>query len=239
MPKTLHTTRKPEGLQPRRYIPLFAAIGALALGVGATSASASPGADASYVVSSGDTLSAIAQAQQVSLAELVALNGLDDPHHIVIGQRLRLPDARAAATSAAPSSPAPGATRTEAGALIDRVAREHGWDPAIVKALAWQESGWNQSRVSPAGAVGIMQVMPATGQDIAGWLGRDLDLHDPEDNVIAGVTYLQWLWERTDGDLEATLAGYYQGLRSVEVNGRYQGTERYIANVLALRERFR
>jgi N-acetylmuramoyl-L-alanine amidase len=42
-----------------------------------------------------------------------------------------------------------------------------------------------------------------------------------------------------DGDVEQTLAGYYQGLRSVRENGRYASTDRYIANVLALRERFR
>jgi N-acetylmuramoyl-L-alanine amidase len=87
--------------------------------------------------------------------------------------------------------------------------------------------------------VGIMQVMPGTGEFVSRELaGRDLDLEDPRDNVEAGVLFLQYLWELTDGDAEQTLAGYYQGLRSVAENGRYDDTERYIANVLALRDRF-
>jgi N-acetylmuramoyl-L-alanine amidase len=67
-----------------------------------------------------------------------------------------------------------------------------------------------------------MQVMPATGDFISEHLvGRRLDLHDPRDNVIAGVAFLQYLWELTDGDVRQTLAGYYQGLRSVRQNGMY------------------
>ena len=82
--------------------------------------------------------------------------------------------------------------------------------------------------------------MPATGDFISrNLVGRDLDLHDPRDNVIAGVAFLQHLWELTDGDVERTLAGYYQGLLSVRVNGMYPSTVSYVANVLALRERFR
>jgi N-acetylmuramoyl-L-alanine amidase len=135
---------------------------------------------------------------------------------------------------------AAAAARAEAGAIIHRVARANGWSPAFVKALAWQESGWQQDVVSSAGAVGIMQVMPETGEFVSRHLvGRSLDLDDPEDNVVAGVAFLQYLWELTDGDPELTLAGYYQGLRSVREVGMHDHTERYIANVLALRERFR
>jgi N-acetylmuramoyl-L-alanine amidase len=85
-----------------------------------------------------------------------------------------------------------------------------------------------------------MQVMPDTGRFVSHELvGRELDLEDPYDNVVAGIAFLQHLWELTDGDVEQTLAGYYQGLRSVRDHGMYDDTERYIANVLALRDRFR
>lgn len=85
-----------------------------------------------------------------------------------------------------------------------------------------------------------MQVIPATGQFVSDQLlGRQLDLDDPVDNVTAGVVYLQHLWELTGGDVERTLAGYYQGLGSLERVGLYADTEVYIANVLALRERHR
>jgi N-acetylmuramoyl-L-alanine amidase len=193
-----------------------------------------------YTVAPGETLSQIAAENGTTTTALAAENGLHDPDRILAGQRLSLPAVTSAGTaSAAPAAPTT-AGRDEVGALIERTARANGWNPAIVKAIAWQESGWSSTQVSHAGAVGVMQVMPATGQFISTHLvGRDLDLHDPEDNVLAGVVYLQHLWERTDGDIEQTLAGYYQGLRSVSVNGRYQDTDRYIANVLALRERFR
>lgn len=184
---------------------------------------------ATHQVRPGDTLSGIAVLHRTTIAELTAANQIADPNHIRIGQRLTLPHRAVAAPS-----------RAEAGALIEEIARANGWSPAFVKALAWQESGWNNVRVSSAGAIGIMQVMPETGDFVSRELvGRRLDLDDPRDNVVAGVAFLQYLWELTDGDAEMTLAGYYQGLRSVRLNGMYPSTERYIANVLALRERFR
>lgn len=189
---------------------------------------------ASHVVSRGDTLSGIAQAHGTTVDALVAENGITDRDRIRIGEELRLP-----ANESASASTAPGAADAT-GDLLARVAREAGWSPAFVKAVAWQESGWQQDQVSSAGAIGVMQVMPATGRWVSDELvGRDLDLHDAEDNVIAGVAYLQHLWEVTDGDPGQTLAYYYQGLGSVAENGRYTDTDRYIANVLALRERFR
>lgn len=197
----------------------------------------------SYTVEAGDTLSELAERFGVSVDALADANELDDPDHLVAGTRLDVPRAEAApdvepAGDNAPPSAA--ADRADVGALLERTARAHGWSPAFVKALAWQESGWNQHRVSAAGAVGIMQVMPETGEFVSTHLaGRELDLDDPEDNVLAGVLFLDHLYGLTDGDAEQTLAGYYQGLRSVREHDRYGHTERYIANVLALRERFR
>jgi N-acetylmuramoyl-L-alanine amidase len=190
-------------------------------------------ASAAYTVQPGDTLSGIASAQGTTVVDLATANGIDDPDRIVAGERLEIPATSVA--EAASEAPAGG----EVADLIDRVARAHGWSPRFVRAIAWQESGWDQSRVSSAGAVGIMQVLPGTGEFVSRELvGRELDLEDAHDNVEAGVVFLQHLWELTDGDVELTLAGYYQGLRSVAENGRYDDTERYVANVLALRDRF-
>jgi N-acetylmuramoyl-L-alanine amidase len=184
---------------------------------------------ATYVVQPGDTLTAVAREHGTTVAALTGVNDLPDPDHIRVGQELQLPTG---------STVAPD--RAATGELIEQIARERGWSPAFVKALAWQESGWNQRARSSAGAIGIMQVMPETGRFVSHELvGRELDLEDPRDNVVAGIAFLQYLWELTDGDVEHTLAGYYQGLRSVRDHGMYDDTERYVANVLALRDRFR
>lgn len=195
-------------------------------------------AGSSYVVEPGDTLSAIAARVGASVRALVDANDISDPDRIRAGEELRLP-AASTGDETAPAAATPE-DRAEIGRLIDEVAREYGWDPAFVRALAWQESGWQTTRGSSAGAVGIMQVMPETGAFVSERLvGRTLDLDDPRDNVTAGVAFLDHLYDLTDGDAEATLAGYYQGLASVRRNGRYEDTDRYIANVLALRDRFR
>lgn len=196
-----------------------------------------------YTVQYGDTLSDIAARFNIGLDELADANDIDDTDHLVAGTRLTVPQAETSSPEPGDSAPAdspPAATRGEIGALIERTARAHGWSPAFVKAVAWQESGWDQSRVSDVGAIGIMQVMPATGDFVAAQLaGRPLDLADPADNVLAGVLFLDYLYGLTGRDAEQTLAGYYQGLASAREHGRYRSTERYIDNILALRERFR
>jgi N-acetylmuramoyl-L-alanine amidase len=208
-------------------------------------------APAAYTVEPGDTLSGIALEQGTSVEVLADLNGLDDPDHVVAGSELELPGTQeqgsdeaavdeadeAAADEPADEPVAGGAD--EVATLLEEAATYHGFNPSFVKAVAWQESGWNQDVVSPAGAIGIMQVLPTTGDHVSEQMvGRTLDLHDPVENVAAGVAYLDHLWTRTDGDVEHTLAAYYQGLASVEEHGYFDDTEQYIANVLALRDRF-
>jgi N-acetylmuramoyl-L-alanine amidase len=207
-----------------------------------TAASTSRAGDGTvHTVARGDTLSGIAVRYGVRSADIAAANGITDRNHIRIGQRLRIPgDGRTVTVAAATSAPSASLSRAEVGALIERTARQHGWNPAFVKAVAWQESGWSNRVISSAGAVGIMQVMPDTGRFISQHLygGRALDLHDPAQNVLAGVLFLDYLHRITGGDREMILAGYYQGLGSVRRNGMYPSTRQYIANVLALRERF-
>ena len=205
---------------------------------GGGTAAATPGA---HVVALGETLSGIGLKYGVSVRALVEANGLNSADRVQAGQRLVVPGSspEAMQSSAAPSDRQSSASRAEVGELLARVARQHGWNPAFVKALAWQESGWNNEVVSSVGARGIMQVMPYTGDFVSDNLaGRRLDLGDPEDNVLAGVLFLQYLHDLTGGDVRSILAGYYQGLASVRRNGVYESTERYIDNILALKARF-
>lgn len=207
----------------------------------ATGGGTVPAGPGAHVAAHGETLSGIAVKYKVSVRALTAANGLTDANDIRAGQRLVIPgrSPEQAASGQTPVARPATSTRNEVGALIDRVAREHGWNPAFVKALAWQESGWNNRVVSNVGARGVMQVMPGTGTFVSQRLaGRNLDLSDPADNVLAGVLFLQHLHELTGGDTRMILAGYYQGLASVRRNGVYTSTERYIDNVLALKARF-
>ena len=64
------------------------------------------------------------------------------------------------------ASPAPVADRQAIKAMLYKAGVKHGVNPALVMGLAWWESGWNESAISSAGAVGIMQVMPATAASI-------------------------------------------------------------------------
>lgn len=121
--------------------------------------------------------------------------------------------------------------------LIRQTARELGVEEALALAIAEQESGFRMNVVSAADAIGAMQVLPSTGR----WLsndvvGRDLDLLDTEDNVLAGVALLRLLTR--SAPMDQAVAGYYQGLESVRTKGMYQDTKRYVANVLALRARW-
>lgn len=184
-----------------------------------------------HTVAPGETLSGIAANYRVPAAAIVTVNGIVDSDRIVAGSRLQVP---------VTGRPAAGvASRDAVESIIEQKARQHGWDPNLIKALAWQESGWNNDAVSSVGAVGIMQVLPSTNREVSQRrAGRSLDLSSPADNVEAGIHFLDLLYDLTDGDTERMLAGYYQGLASVRENGVYPSTERYIANVLALWDRF-
>jgi N-acetylmuramoyl-L-alanine amidase len=94
--------------------------------------------------------------------------------------------------------------------------------------------------VSPANARGVMQVMPGTWDYVQDNLAGDqaLDPNSATDNIHAGVMYLKRLLTDAGGDENAAIAGYYQGLASVRERGLYDDTQRYVANVQALRSRF-
>ena len=107
-------------------------------------------------------------------------------------------------------------------------------DPRLALAIAYQESGWNQRAVSPANAVGVMQVIPAGGQWASGLVGRRLDLLDTRDNITAGVVMLRALGRSTERTEDA-VAAYYQGLAALRKHGMYGDTKRYVATVMHLR----
>ena len=123
-------------------------------------------------------------------------------------------------------------TRTQVRRLVAAMARHYDVPPPLALAIAWQESGWQQRRVSSAGALGVMQVMPDTGRWMRWYAGRPLRLRDTHDNVRAGVLTLRILRSWTKYDRNA-IAAYYQGLGAVRRHGHFKDTKRYVASVRA------
>jgi LysM repeat protein len=206
-----------------------------------------PDVQGAYTVRPGDTLSALAAGAGVSMSDMAAMNGLDPDGVLVAGTVLKLPGGAPAPARADEPAPAPVIpeadpvpTATYVGAAdIQAVAAQYGVSPSLAAAIAWQESGFNNAMVSSANARGVMQVMPGTWDYVQQNLAqRPLDPGSATDNVHAGVMYLRRLLDETGGDEATAIAGYYQGLKSVRERGMYDDTERYVANVQALRGRF-
>lgn len=224
---------------------------------GATPAATRPAGTAAYAVRVGDTLSGIATKHSVTLAALLKTNRLSAASVIYPGQRLKVPAKPAKSAASAnsfagrtyPSSIVNAANRNRAAlarhavpsrsqtqAMIVATARRHGVDPKLALAVGWQESGWNQRQVSVANAIGVMQVIPSSGQWASEMAGRQLNLLNTQDNITAGVVILRSL-TRSASTVDQAIAGYYQGLYSVQKNGMYADTKGYVAAIKAHRTR--
>ncbi|WP_197337226.1 lytic transglycosylase domain-containing protein [Ralstonia solanacearum] len=124
--------------------------------------------------------------------------------------------------------------------LIRQAAHRHGVDPALVKAVIAAESGFNPQAVSPKGAIGLMQVIPETGEryGVTGDARRTLaqKLADPKINIATGVRYLSDLLRMFSGNLELVLAAYNAGEGAVQKHGNdippYAETQNYVKTVL-------
>ncbi len=223
----------------------------------ASKATKSTTASSRYTVKSGDTLSKIATKFGSTVSKIAGANGIDDPSRIRVGQVLTIPggvptglvgDTFAGRTYSKDVVSGANAnkhtlnnmdvpTRAQMRALVEKTAKKYGVKVSLALAIAYQESGFNMRAVSPANAVGVMQVIPSTGEWISSIVGRELDLLDPEDNVTAGVVLLSYL-TRNASNLDQAIAGYYQGLSGVRKYGMNSDTKRYVASVRALMKKF-
>ncbi|HEV2769710.1 MAG TPA: LysM peptidoglycan-binding domain-containing protein [Solirubrobacteraceae bacterium] len=213
--------------------------------VGATG-SEGPGPLGAYTVQPGDTLSSLAARTGTTVEAMAAMNGLDPSAALVSGTALKMPtgsplaqgEPEPATAVVEGAVPEPVGGGVDAGQIAD-VAGLHGVPADLASAIAWQESGFNNGVVSSANARGVMQVLPGTWDWVQANLAeRPLDSGSAVDNVHAGVLYLNRMLEMSGGDPATAAAGYYQGMASVQRIGMLPETQRYVANVLALRERF-
>ncbi len=203
-------------------------------------------ASAVHVVARGETLTHIARHYGVTVAAIVAANGIADPSRIFGGQRLVIPGAAgpAAAAAAAPAAMPPSmaarvAERDAVRQVITEEAHRYGVPVAFALAVAWQESGWQQHAVSSAGAVGVMQLMPATAEWVgAAMLAHTVQIDDTRHNVRAGVRLLAHYLARYAGNHDLVLAAYYQGQTAADRHGVYAVSIPYIASITRLERLF-
>lgn len=125
---------------------------------------------------------------------------------------------------------------------MQREAARTGVDFELIKAVAAAESGFNSSAVSSAGAVGLMQIMPATARDMGVQSDErytvEQKLTDPSLNVKLGTRYLKFLMNKFPGRLDLAVAAYNAGHGAVQRAGyavpRYTETQNYVRTVLAI-----
>lgn len=116
--------------------------------------------------------------------------------------------------------------------IVHEMASAYNVEPSLIKAVIKTESNWNSRAVSKKGAMGLMQLMPSTA--------NDLNVHnpyDPEENIEGGTKYLKYLLEKFNGNLTLAIAAYNAGPKRVEDCGYVPPiteTKQYVKKVLSL-----
>jgi soluble lytic murein transglycosylase-like protein len=150
---------------------------------------------------------------------------------------LTAPAPVATAPVSAPAAPQASVPSGSVQQMVAQIASRYGVNPALALAFAEQESGFTPGVVSSAGALGVMQVMPANQAWLSSLAGRQLNLYNTTDNITAGVLLIRYLVQNS-GSMDQAIAGYYQGLPSVKLYGMYAETQNYVASVKARYARF-
>ncbi len=169
------------------------------------------------LVAAGFTIPAWAQVIEVGPSGISSISG---PAVITAdGVRSIVPE-RAAAKVGAPASAQP---------LLERAGQTSDLSPRLLEAIAYVESRFRQTAVSPKGAVGMMQLMPGTANELG------VDPNDPAQNAHGGAAYLRKMLVMFDNDVELAVAAYNAGPEAVRKHDGvppYAETRKYVAAVM-------
>ena len=150
-----------------------------------------------------------------------------------VASRVRPTGGTPSASLASPGFATPARVHGYSGEMkrmVDAASERFGVPRELVIAVSRAESAFRSDVVSPAGATGLMQLMPATARGLG-----VTDVRDPWQNLAGGTKYLRQLMDRFDGDVEKVIAGYNAGPNAVARYGGippYSETRTYVARVL-------
>jgi soluble lytic murein transglycosylase-like protein len=136
----------------------------------------------------------------------------------------------ASAPPMAPPADCPPVTPAEVKPIIAREAEKHKLDTRLVQAVVETESAYSPCAVSSAGAMGLMQLMPATAESL-----QVTDPFDPNQNITAGTAFLKQMLERYGGDVAKALAAYNAGPARVDAAGGIPAipeTQEYVRKIM-------
>jgi LysM repeat protein len=189
------------------------------------------------VVHRGDTLISIAARYHTTVAALVSINKIANPNVVFAGAHLTLPGP-ALPPGWGPGGPLPAALQAHPDRLALRpafmsAAAASATAPSLLEALCWWESGWQPDATSTTGAIGLCQLEPSTVAYAQTVLlhNPNLDPHVASDNIAMAAAYLHDLTVRDGGNVRTAVAGYYQGLKSVQTKGMLPTTANYVAGI--------
>jgi soluble lytic murein transglycosylase-like protein len=186
----------------------------------------------------GQRVAAIQQEIAQFTGQSSATSGTDFAAQLAAAQSTS--GATSSTTSSVASTATPttlgGGTPTQYDSQITASANRYGIDPALLKGLIRQESNFNASAQSGAGAQGLTQLMPATAKTLG------VDPSDPAQAIDGGAKYLKQQLDRFGGDASKALAAYNAGPGAVAKYGGvppYAETQNYVKSVLAFADQYR